>query len=236
MSRTGRRSRRWVRPELHDHEGTASPPSCGIPGRLERLTDVAPIVTELRRCRSKTIEIELDGSPWRRVPEEVVIRVGVEIGMELDRRAAVSLGRALREHRALSVALGALHYRDHTSASLSSRLERRGVRNREREGALATLERAGLLSDRRFAVNRAVTLAERAFGDAAIRQHLERAGVPGDLVQEALVALEPEAARAERFIHERGLTVKTLRALAARGFAEESLEPAVAALEEQALA
>jgi SOS response regulatory protein OraA/RecX len=85
-------------------------------------------------------------------------------------------------------------------------------------------------------VNRAVTLAGRAFGDAAIRQHLERAGVPADFVQEALVALEPEATRAERLIHVRGLTVKTLRALAARGFAEESLEPAVAALAEQALA
>jgi SOS response regulatory protein OraA/RecX len=197
---------------------------------------VRPIVTEMRRCGSGTLELDLDGSRWRRLPEEVVLQVGLAVGMELDRRTAVMLGRTLRGHRALTVASAALRHRDHTSVSLGSRLKKHGVRSREREEILAALERVGVLSDRRFAEHRAAALAERAFGDGAIRERLEQAGVDADVAREALVNLDPEAVRAERFVHRHGLTVKTLHALAARGFSEESLEPVVAALEERALA
>jgi len=55
--------------------------------------------------------------------------------------------------------------------------------------SLAVLSRAGLVDDARFARARAGSLAERGYGDAAIRYDLERQGVAPELVQEALERL-----------------------------------------------
>ena len=67
-----------------------------------------------------------------------------------------------------------------------------------------TLERAGLVDDARVAATRAESLAERGFGDAAIRYDLEREGIAGDLIEEALGGLEPEPERARALMERRG--------------------------------
>jgi SOS response regulatory protein OraA/RecX len=90
------------------------------------------------------------------------------------------------------------------------------------------LARAGYVDDARFAHGRAAALARRGAGDALIREDLERQGVPREAAEAALAALEPERVRAERVAAARGRTPRTLRFLAAKGFAEESLEPLVA--------
>lgn len=118
----------------------------------------------------------------------------------------------------------ALARRDLSSRQLSERLERAGVPASAREKALATARRLGYLDDERFALARAQALAERGLGDSAIRYHLERAGLDEGLVARALGALEPELERARRLAPSLGGGVRAARALARKGFAEESIE------------
>ena len=186
-----------------------------------------PFVTALRERPRGRVEIELDGAPWRVVPADAVVRAGLLVGRSLDRETARTLGRELRRARALDVAARALRYRDHSRRSLEERLARRDVRPDASDAALAALERAGLVDDARVASTRAGTLAERGYGDAAIRFDLERQGVAGDLVEGAVAALVPERDRARRLVERRGADPKTARWLAGRGFDADSVEDAI---------
>jgi SOS response regulatory protein OraA/RecX len=187
-----------------------------------------PEVTALRAPRPGRVTVELDGVRWRTLPLEVVVRAGLRVGEELDRPRLRLLRRELRRHEALATAAGTLRHRDHSARSLEHRLERRGVAPAERDAALETLERAGLVDDQRFAAGRARTLAERGWGDAAIHAELERNGVAEEPIAAALAALEPERDRAREHAARRGGGIRAARWLAARGFDEDALEGLVA--------
>lgn len=192
-------------------------------------------VTALRPAGPGRVVIDLDGEPWRRVSAEAAVGVGLAPGVPLDRERARRLARALRREAALGTALKALRYRDHTVSTLEARLSARGVAPVERARALETLADTGLVDDERVARSRAATLAERGCGDAMIRDDLERRGVAVELVEAALAGLEPEGKRARALVAGRGGSVKALRSLAAKGFAEDSLEPLVARFDREAL-
>lgn len=187
-----------------------------------------PRVTALRAPRPGRVAVELDGARWRTLPLEVVVRVGLTVGEELDRARLRLLRRELRRHEALAAATGALRHRDHSARSLSRKLESRGVTAAEREATLGTLERAGLVDDARFAGSRALTLAERGWGNMAIRADLERHGVDGEPLDAALAGLAPERDRALALAARQGGGARTARWLAARGFDEGALEGLVA--------
>jgi SOS response regulatory protein OraA/RecX len=129
---------------------------------------------------------------------------------------------------ALAVATRALARRDFSERGLRERLRRAGVTPAEAEDVVGALLRSGLVNDRRFALSRAQSLAERGKGDAAIRYDLEQQGLPADEVEVALASLEPERERAERVIARRGGGSATARLLARRGFDEDVVEAAVA--------
>ena len=152
-----------------------------------------------------------------------MVRTGLVAGRTLDRETARTLARELRRSSALTDAARALRHRDVSRRRLDERLARRGVRPDARADALATLEHAGLVDDARVAATRAGSLAERGFGDAAIRFALEGEQLAPELVEEALAALEPERERVKTLLQDPG-DVKALRRLAARGFAAETLE------------
>jgi len=173
------------------------------------------------------VSVELDGVAWRTLPLEVVVRAGLSVGMQLNREGARALRRHLRRAEALSVSVNALRRRSLPVSALQTRLEQRGVAAAAREEAVATLERAGLLDDCRFAEGRARTLAERGRGNEAIRWELERSGIDSGFVEQALTTLEPEAARAERIVARRGGDAATARFLLARGFDEDTVERAL---------
>jgi SOS response regulatory protein OraA/RecX len=135
--------------------------------------------------------------------------------------------RERRHADALNRAARALEHRDRSRAALASRLDEAGVDAAARESALAALERAGILDDRRLALSRAASLVERGYGDAAVRFALEREGIPGELVEEALAGLEPESERARRLAEARGGGPKAARLLASRGFEATTVEEAV---------
>jgi regulatory protein len=185
------------------------------------------VVTALRERPRGRVEVELDGAPWRVVPADTVVRAGLHVGRQLDRETARTLGRELRRSRALDVATRALRHRDHSRRSLEERLARRDVRPDAGEAALAALERAGLVDDARVASTRAVALAERGYGDAAIRFDLERQGLADEVVSRAVAELVPERDRARHLVERRGADPRTARWLAGRGFDAASVEDAI---------
>ena len=140
-----------------------------------------------------------------------------------------------RRDEAIDRAARLLQHRDHTTAAIAAKLEARGIGETERAEALDILTRAGIVDDERYAHRRAAALADRGLGDAAVLDRLERDGVPIDLAHDAIASLPPERDRARAVYDARGGGVAALRALASRGFAEESLEALVARHEDSAI-
>ena len=188
-----------------------------------------PTVTALRDARRGHVAVELDGAPWRTIPVDVVVRAGLTEGRTLDRPALRVLRRELRRAQALALAARALRRRDLSERRLAERLERAAVAPAAVEESLEALSRAGLLDDERFARSRASALADRGYGDAAIRHDLERQTVSGELVEAALEQLDPEQERARRLVERRGPGARTARYLATKGFGDEAIEAALGA-------
>jgi regulatory protein len=184
------------------------------------LGDPGRTVTGLRELRGGRVAVSLDGTAWRTLPGAAVVRAGLLVGVRLDRSKARELARELRRSRALAVAARSLSRRDQSRRELELRLSRAGV-PQEGRSALATLERAGVVDDNRFARSRAAQLADRGQGDAAIRWDLEQRGLAAEQVEQALAELEPEAARAARIVAKRGRGPATAGLLARRGFCDE---------------
>jgi SOS response regulatory protein OraA/RecX len=112
-------------------------------------------------------------------------------------------------------------------------LRNRGVRADAEDAVLETLSDAGFVDDERLARGRALALAERGWGDAAIEARLAGEGLPESQVAEAVAELEPEARRAAGLIA--GLPPRKAWALLQRrGFEVETLESVVGALDEDA--
>jgi SOS response regulatory protein OraA/RecX len=188
-----------------------------------------PTVTALREDRRGRVAVELDGSPWRVLPVEVVVRSELAEGRALDRAALRVVRRELRRAEALAVAGRALRARDLSRDRLAERLQQRAVSPAVAAESLATLERAGLVDDRRVAQTRARALAERGWGDEAIRHRLRSEALQETVIEDAVAALEPESERARPVIARRGTGPRTARYLAGRGFGEDSVEAALGA-------
>ena len=180
-------------------------------------------VTRLREDRRGRVAVELDGVPWRTLPADVVVRAGLSHGRTLDRPALRLLRRELRKAEALHLAGRALRTRDLSRDELAARLARASVPPAAAAESVAALERAGLLDDARLAASRAAALAERGYGDAAVRHDLECRGVAAEQIAAVIAELEPETERARRIVERRGAGPRTTRYLAGKGFGEDVL-------------
>lgn len=168
-----------------------------------------PTVTALRERPRGLVDVELDGTPWRTLPVDAVVRSGLLAGRAFDRETARTLARELRRGRAVRAGVKALRYRDLSRRAVADRLPAAA-----REEALEALERSGYVDDARAAAGRAAALAARGWGDEAIRVRLEGEGFDGEPLAAAVAALEPEHERARRLVAEG----RSERWLAARGF------------------
>jgi regulatory protein len=133
------------------------------------------------------------------------------------------------EQRAVDSAVRALARRDHSAASLRTKLDRAGLSEAAQSAALDVLERAGYVDDARFARDRAAVLADRGYGDAWIRADLERQGIEREAADAAVGTLEAEPGRALREAAKAGGGLRALRSLGRRGFSEDALEAVAAA-------
>lgn len=192
------------------------------------------MVTALR-ARGARVVVELDGHPWRALSVAAVAEAGLAVGLPLERHQARVLARILRRERATAVAVRALARRERSRAELDARLARAGVREDERRETLERASRAGLVDDARFAETRARVLAGRGAGDRLVLDDLVSHGLDEAVAREAVSRLEPERARAAAIVDARGRTARTLRYLASRGFAEDTLDDLIAELENGAL-
>jgi len=168
----------------------------------------------------------VDGADWRVLAADVVVRARLSTGTELDRPRLRVVARERRRADAFAVAGAALRVRDLPARRLEQRLARHGVPAASRAEALAALATAGIVDDDRYARNRALALAGRGAGDAAIGYDLEQQGVAAELVAAAIEELEPESLRAERVLAVRGRSPATARFLARKGFADDVVESA----------
>jgi regulatory protein len=185
---------------------------------------VTPRVTALVAEPRDRVRVELDGEPWRTLPAAAVVSARLVVGSELDRPRARTLRRELRRVEALAAAMGALSRRDHSAAGLEAKLARRGVARADSISAREALEAAGYVDDARFAAGRAAALAERGYGDDAIRYDLEHAGVGPEAIAAAIDGIGPESERAAALTARTGRSAKVARRLAAKGFSAETLE------------
>jgi SOS response regulatory protein OraA/RecX len=188
------------------------------------VTPPLPEVTGLREQKRGRVALELDGRPWRVLPTAAVVQAGIVVGSRLDRDTARELARAVRGAQALAAATRSLAAADRSQEALERRLARAGHSAAAREDALAALGRAGLVDDARVASSRAELLAQRGYGDAAIRADLRSRLFPAEAAAEAVTALEPELDRVRRLVAGQRATPRILRRLAARGFSRETLE------------
>jgi SOS response regulatory protein OraA/RecX len=181
-------------------------------------------VTGLRQRKRGRVAVELDGRPWRVLPTDAVVRVGLAVGRPLDRSTARELAREVRRARALAQATRTLATSGRSRGELERRLAGAGHVGSAREQALSTLDRAGLVDDARLAESRAGLLARRGYGDMAIRADLRRRLVEPEAVAGAVASLEPEPDRLRRLLEAENITPALLRRLAGRGFSRDSLE------------
>jgi regulatory protein len=129
---------------------------------------------------------------------------------------------------AVEQALRALRHRERTAGQVDAHLAERGFGEQEREAAIETLARTGIVDDRRFAESRAATLARKGAGDAFIRHDLTAAGVDREVVEDALATLDDEAKRARQVVERRGASARTVRYLVAKGFPADVARTVVA--------
>ncbi len=190
-----------------------------------------PRLTAVRRARSGRVELEVDGSRWRVVPDEVVLRCGLAPGVELDRPLLRALRRELLRAEALGLAVRTVARRDVSSGRLRERLLARGVRRQAADGALATLTNAGVVDDTRAAESRARSLADRGWGNAAVAARLAGEGFRSADVQAAVETLRPERERAEAVAARVADPRRAWTLLARRGFGEETVEDVVGLLD-----
>lgn len=186
-----------------------------------------PRVTGLEEQRGGRVAVEVEGALWRTIPLDAAVRAELRVGVELDRPRLRAVRRELRRTEALAWLVRALRRRDLSRRALEQRLDRAGFTADEQRATLATLERAGLVDDDRFAAARAEALAERAYGDEAIRWRLEQEGVEPEPATRAIAALAPESERAAAVVERRGGGRATAAYLARRGFAEHAVEGAL---------
>ena len=181
-------------------------------------------ITGLREISTSDVLVELDGMPWRKLPLLAAVRAGLVVGKRLEREDLRLLRRELRRAEALTEATRMLARRPLPRALLEDRLERKGVAPAALEEAVEALERAQYLNDRTYALGRAQSLAERGYGDAAVRHILEQERVVPELIEEAVASLEPELERARGLALAETNRKRLLGRLARRGFEYDTVE------------
>lgn len=147
------------------------------------------------RRGSKVRLIVLDGEPWRTTSADVVARLELEPGGEVD---PGDLGARIARAEAPSArerAIRLLTYRERSAAGLRDRLMEDGYSEEAASAVVADLERIGLVDDERFAHALARTLTHaRGLGRGRITRELARAGLSDDIASAALEqALPPDA-------------------------------------------
>ena len=183
-----------------------------------------PEITGLREVSKNAVLVELDGESWRKIPLTAAARARLRVGKRLEREELRLLGREIRRAEALNKATRMLARRPLSRALLEDRLEKKGVAPVAREEAVEALEQAQYLNDHSYALERAASLAEHGYGNAAVRYILEHERVASELIEEAVSSLDSELSRAQVIARAIPDRKRLLGRLARRGFSAAIIE------------
>jgi len=154
-------------------------------------------ISDIRTPRrgSKQRLIVLDDEPWRTTSADVVARLELEGGIEVEPDDLTGRIDETEPKCAREKAIRLLTYRERSAAGLRDRLMEDGYGEQAAGAVVADLERIGLVDDERFAHALARTMTQaRGLGRGRITHELARAGIAEDIASAALEeALPPDA-------------------------------------------
>jgi regulatory protein len=186
------------------------------------------------------LKLEVDGAPLGTVSKRIAAQLGLEEGMPLSEEDLEELRKSTGIGAALALANHFLAHRPRTVAEVRTRFRRAQFEPEIIEGAIAELQRQGLLDDQRFAalwIENRSTFSPRS--SRSLEQELRRKGVERDIVEQTVEKAElgDEATLAfeagqKRLRSMASLDEETFRRrmggfLARRGFAYEATSTAI---------
>ncbi len=182
------------------------------------------LVTALTADGRGGIAIEVDGEPWLVLPAGALLAEGVAVGDRLDARSRRALEQRGRDARALDRAAAMVARRSHGRVELERKLARRDGAHAAARAA-ERLAELGVVDDARHAGDLAARRLGDGWGPERIRHDLETAGVPTEVIEQAIAALDDASIdlAARRALGTR-TGVEAWRRLASRGFDAEVAE------------
>jgi len=148
---------------------------------------------EVQKKRSKRRSIFLDGDFFCGVDEEVISRLGLIEGMEVDEEEIARIILTEEKLKAKRYALNLLSYRMRSRHELASRLKQKGFDENTIDELADDLEDVGLIDDLEFAkswIRTRMELNPRSF--YAIRRELQKKGVEKEIAGQAENELKGE--------------------------------------------
>lgn len=162
----------------------------------EAVRRITALVPDARRTGA--VRVHVNGRPLLTVPEAVVARLGLEVGMLLDDGLGGALGVAADVEAAYQPLLTMLARRPFAARDLERRLVLRGHPPGAAEGAVARARDAGLINDEAFTRHYIQTRSARGRGPARLRRELTALGVDAPVVDRLLAEEVPDGASADR--------------------------------------
>ena len=190
----------------------------------------------LQEGKANKVHLLVDGEYRMTVDRDFLALADITNHMELDDAALSDLNEAVNARRALNRATDLLSRRDHSTSELLQKLRQKGFDPEAAQAAADKLTDCGYLDDRRFAETYAAELVRsKGFGKRRITTELFRKGVPRDIIDEVLDALElPENALPDLIARKyaRNLTTekgvrRTFDALVRMGYAPGEIKVAL---------
>lgn len=174
---------------------------------------------EVQEKKANRRSIFVNGKFALGVHESVIADLGLYIGQRIGEEELQAIARAEMLTGAKEKALKLLEYRPRSRVELSRRLKRVGFAENIVGETLTRLEALGLIDDAQFSRSWVShRLAGKAMGKARIKWELRQKGVPTEVAEEALSAVDAdieyqaalEAAR-RRWQRDKGLDERTRR-------------------------
>jgi regulatory protein len=155
---------------------------------LRRITKI-----EVQKRRPGRRSLFLDGDFFCGVEEEVVVKLRLKEGKEIDDAEIARIAETEEETKARRYGIGLLSYRMRSRKELARRLERKGYSQETVDRVISDLEEAGLVDDIEFArlwMRSRMESSPRSF--YAIRRELLQKGVDGEKIESVKCELEGE--------------------------------------------
>jgi regulatory protein len=155
---------------------------------LRRITKI-----EVQKRRPRRRSLFLDGDFFCGVEEEVVVKLRLKEGKEIDDEEIARIAETEEETKARRYGISLLSYRMRSRKELSRRLQRKGYSQETVDRVTSDLEEAGLIDDLEFArlwMRSRMESSPRSF--YAIRRELFQKGVDREKIENAQCELERE--------------------------------------------